>query len=89
MGFGVQGSGTQDNPTDDLGLTEDEKNEILEVIEEADVPKETEPDSPWEEVMDALSHSLLSIGILAAALIGLGVVLFIKHKKNVDEDTEG
>lgn len=89
MGFGVTGSGTEtEKPTDDLGLTEDDKKEILEAIGENDVPEAGGEKSPWEETMEVLSHSLLSIGILVSALIALGVVLIIKKRKNVDEDTE-
>lgn len=87
MGFGVVGSGTK-TPADEIGLDESDKKEIEQEIKDEEVPlagEPLEPQSTWGEVMDALSHSLLSIGILVVGVIGLIIVFFIKRRKNVDD----
>lgn len=90
MGFGVTGSGVEQT-SNDTELSKEEEKEIKEAIKE--IEKEMEKDekkekSPWADVMDSLSHNLLSIGILIAALVGLGVVVIIKRKKNIDDTNE-
>lgn len=91
MGFGVTGSGVE-KPQDSAGLTpseEQEIKEILEEIKEEEVPLVDKPElNIWENTMDALSHCLLSIGILVVAGVGLAAVLIIKKRKTVEDYTE-
>lgn len=74
---------TQEPQEPTQGITEDEKIEIPGNVPNATQPPEKEP-GLWDGVIDILSNSLLTIGILAVAVIALIVVLIRKRKLNVD-----
>lgn len=56
--------------------------------EEAEIV-EVEERGIWADTLDALADSMLTILILIILAGGLGVVIFIRKRKNVDSDNQG
>ena len=70
-------------------LTEDDKENILEVYEELageeeTIPEETEEKGIWTETGEALADNALTILLLVILSIGLFVVVRIRKSKNMD-----
>ena len=88
--------GAGEAPAETLGpatLTEDDKEDILEVYEdlvgeetvtEETVPEETEEKGIWTDTGEALADNALTILLLVALSIGLFVIVRIRKSKNVD-----
>lgn len=58
-------------------------------VEETVKPIEVEEKGIWTDTLDALADSMLTILILIVLAGGLGVVIFIRKRKNVDSDKQG
>ena len=58
-------------------------------VEEPTETIEIEEEGIWSDTLDALADSMLTILILIVLAGGLGVVIFIRKRKNVDSDNQG
>lgn len=70
-------------PNGDSSLTEDEKEDIQEIIDELEKDEE-EDKGIWGDTIDLLAKHFLTILLLVVFGVALLVVVYIRKKKNID-----